>query len=759
MFPEFLPRYAIGPLLGLAVNGILCLLCLVMHGFDPGRRPMRSLFFFYLSMSVFFLGYTVYACQHSRDSIVVWYRIMMMRLGWFPLSWVWFAGDLRGRGPGRLFWAALACGAVISAALMLGDHPAILGTPLESLGAAGVMRPQSWFMRPAIYCYALSASLTYVILVYFRWWTGPGRPAFVRPLALGLAVWFLGGLHDVGHSLGLSVQPPFKILWLASIFLSLSHAAAAAFYFLDLERAIKRSEERFRAIFESAHDTIFLKDRSLRYTQVNPAMANLFGAAAYRLVGRDDVDLFGPEAARRIQAMDRRVLEGEVVEVEEAKRVGGEERVFDVVKAPIRDSKERIEGLCGIVRDITERKRAEEALKEANQQLEATLGALPDLLFEVDGKGVIHSCRCAGTENIHLPPGECKGRKVEEALPPAAAAVWLRAIREADQTGRRGRAEYSLPAPGGVRWYELSLAAKGPVSPSDRRFIVLARDITGRKRAEEEKERLESKLAQAQKMEALGVMAGGMAHDFNNMLAAIMGFAELASRDARRGRVREQDLAAILQAAEQARDLMTRILCFSRRQEAELRPLDLNWELRRFRERLRNILTETVYLELDLAGGLPLIRGAADQLMQVMTNLTTNARDAMPEGGKLMIQTRLVVLDEEYCKHHVHAEPGPFVRLRVSDTGVGMDEETLRQIFDPFFTTKGGGMGSGLGMSTAFGIVRSHGGHITCRAQPGQGACFDIYLRLAADWSGDYGTESTAARPDGAGGEERVDQG
>ena len=232
-------------------------------------------------------------------------------------------------------------------------------------------------------------------------------------------------------------------------------------------------------------------------------------------------------------------------------------------------------------------------------------------------------------------------------------------------------------------------------------------------------------------MEAIGTLAGGIAHDFNNILAAITGFTELALEDYRQGRVREDRLRRILGSAERAKELVAQILTFSHRSEVALTTLDLNSEVTQAVTLLERTIPKMIGIELDLADNLKPIRGNQGQVEQILMNLGTNAKDAMPDGGRLIIQTENIFLDEKYSRQHPEVFPGEYVLLTVSDTGSGMDADTARQVFDPFFTTKEMGKGTGLGLSIVYGVVKSHNGYISCYSEPGVGTTFRIYLPVS----------------------------
>ncbi len=278
--------------------------------------------------------------------------------------------------------------------------------------------------------------------------------------------------------------------------------------------------------------------------------------------------------------------------------------------------------------------------------------------------------------------------------------------------------------------HELTMALKNSLLFEQIRNhgLELEKKLSELKRSNEERDSLQSQLVQAQKMEAVGILSGGIAHDFNNLLQIIQGYADLLLYRIKPGYKEHEHVREIKKAAQQAAELIAGLLTFSRRIESKLRPIDVNREIKRIVEMLKRTIPKMIDIEICLEEDIYTINADPLQLQQVLMNLAVNARDAMPEGGRIMIESRNLTLDKDYCRTHLGTKPGNYVLVSVSDTGSGMDGVTKERIFDPFFTTKAAGKGTGLGLSVAYGIIKSHGGQILCYSEPCEGTAFKIYF-------------------------------
>jgi len=371
---------------------------------------------------------------------------------------------------------------------------------------------------------------------------------------------------------------------------------------------------------------------------------------------------------------------------------------------------------------LEERKRAEEVAVEQIRFQQILMDAIPIPVFFKCRDGKYLGCNEAFSEFLGKPKMEIMGKSVFELNPKHLADIYYTKDIELLTGGGiqtyESRIRYADGTEHDVIFYKSTfLDVDGTVGG----LIGVILDIT-------EQKSLQRQLLQAQKMEAVGALAGGMAHDFNNILTAVQGFSELLLIEMDEKASGYSDLQRIRDAGRRGADLVQNLLAFSRKAEIKPRPINLNHEVARIEKLLRRTIPKMIEIELHLERDLAAVNADPGQMGQVLMNLAVNAEQAMPDGGNLTISTTNISLDEEYCRSYHETQPGRYVMLTVEDTGHGMDKETLEHIFEPFFTTKDVGKGTGLGLAMAYGILRQHGGHITCYSEPGIGATFKIYL-------------------------------
>jgi PAS domain S-box-containing protein len=456
----------------------------------------------------------------------------------------------------------------------------------------------------------------------------------------------------------------------------------------------------------------------------NAGAQRLFGYSPGEAIGKPISIILPPERPDELPAILERLRRGERVGPYETVRVRKDGPRVDVVLgiAPIREPGGGIAGAAVVARDVSERKRAEQA--RARDAL--LLAGVRDAVIVTDLHGVVNYWNEGGTRLFGWQAGEMLGRPLLERFPEHERAA-LGATLQSIAAGADWEGEFEDYRKDGSRvWIEARASRMADPAGGPAGILWLAHDISGRKR-------LEQQYLHSQKMEAVGRLAAGVAHDFNNLLTVITGCGEmllknLPADDPARGLVGE-----MTGAGQRAASLTRQLLTFSRRQVLAPKVLDLNEVVTDLEKMLRRVIGEDVALATNLAPQLGPVRADPGQVQQVLLNLAVNARDAMPCGGKLTIETRNVELDGGYARSQAEARAGPHVLLAVSDTGHGMMPEVRARIFEPFFTTKEPGKGTGLGLATVYGIVRHSGGHVAVYSEPGLGTTFKVYLPRAPE--------------------------
>ena len=522
------------------------------------------------------------------------------------------------------------------------------------------------------------------------------------------------------------------------------------------EQRLRDSENRLRTMLNSEPECVKLIDAQCRLLEMNPAgLAMIEVDSAEQVLGRCVLDIVVPEHRDAVRAAMEQAFAGQTAAVTfEIVGMKGTRRWMESYVSPLRDGDGRVAAALAVTRDITARIQAEAAVRASQQMLETVMNNIPQGVFWKDRDSVYLgsnrvSLKAGGFER----PEELIGKRDCDlpGLLPEEAAFYVEKDREVMATGKPqlGIVETMTLPDGSQIWLETS---KLPLLDADGNVVgVLGtwQDIT-------ERRKLQEQLLQAQKMDAIGQLAGGVAHDFNNLLTIILGYSELAlaalppdSSDAR------DHVAAIRDAGERASALTRHLLAFSRQQMLEPQVLDLNDVVAGSEKMLRRLIGEDIALATLLAPSLPKVRVDPGQIEQVILNLVVNARDAMPAGGRLILETRL---DEAHSGASPSHCPGAsqtaprcarHVRLTVRDTGCGIPADIKPRVFEPFFTTKAPGRGTGLGLSTVYGIVKQSGGWIDVASEQGVGTTFDLYFPAVEGQREPQATQKPAANPCG----------
>ncbi len=507
----------------------------------------------------------------------------------------------------------------------------------------------------------------------------------------------------------------------------------------ERERArqeLVRSEQRLRSIVGVTSDALLEIDETGAICSWNHAAETLLGYSAREAVGRSVVELLAPDDPARagwgeIECLRRSGLEpGDRRRIEvDVRASSGSSIPLEVAIAPL--SRDRAWPLLVAARDLTETHRANAELRRARERADNIIESMLDAFFLLDADGTIRRVNPATTTMLGYEASDLVGRPFEmvlereESPPDDGEGTLAERLTRRRLTGRHRR--HFRTADGVV----VPVLFSGAVLPGDDgegdQVVCIARDIR-------EVEALQNQLHAAQRMEAVGRLAGGVAHDFNNLLTVISNYATFLRDEFREGDPVWADIDAITDAARRATRLTAQLLAFSRRQTQTLEDVDLNEIVGSVTRMLQRMIGEDIDLELHLHDEPCIVRCDRGQMDQVLINLAVNARDAMPAGGLLTIETSHVDLDREYAAAKgVDIPPGAYAMLAVTDAGVGFDRATLEQAFEPFFTTKEPGKGTGLGLSTVYGIVKQHHGFVWIYSEPGHGATFKIYLpRLAS---------------------------
>ena len=478
------------------------------------------------------------------------------------------------------------------------------------------------------------------------------------------------------------------------------------------EEALRRSDAYYRVLTTAAQDHIFVVNHEDRVEYVNQAAAEQLRTTPDRVIGKRRSEIFPAEVAERQGVNLRSVLaEGKPLYAEGRTMYLDREVWLSTWLAPIPDESGKVTAVLGLSRDMTARKRAEDELRTAEQRLRVVMSNLPLVLWASNREGVATFCAGQALQALGMTAEDVVGRRFEDlgVQPFTSLGGHVKRALLGDSFSNQIEVE------------DLTFEAWSVPLRDDKQNVTGATgvivDIT-------ERRRLESELSNAHKMEAIGRLAGGIAHDFNNNLTAIIGYIDMILGQIGDDKPISGDLREAQRAAERSAGLVRRLLAFGRRQIVQPRELNLNGVIEGLKPMLERLIGESVQVVVMLDPNLRSIIGDAGQVEQVVMNLSLNARDAMPAGGTLMIVTTNATEKDRLPV----PTTGPHVLMTIRDTGTGMDADTKEHLFEPFFTTKPAGTGTGLGLSTVYGIVKQLGGFITVDSEVGKGTTFRIFL-------------------------------
>ncbi|MBN1950569.1 MAG: PAS domain S-box protein [Bacteroidales bacterium] len=496
------------------------------------------------------------------------------------------------------------------------------------------------------------------------------------------------------------------------------------------EEKFQHSYDLMHYIIEHANSAIAVHDRNLKYLFVSQRYLDEYGVKEKDIIGKHHYEVF-PDLPQKWRDVHQKALAGEVsrADCDPYYRDDGSVEWTAWECRPWHDNDGSIGGLIVFTRVITEQVLAANALRESLEANRAIIEASPLAIYSLTPEGHVKTWNLAA-ERIF-------GWKEDEVLDRILPIVQedqkdhFHSLCKSVINGETfSQLEITRQRKDGSQ-IEISLS-ESPIFNSNKQpvgIIAIAEDITERKKAEREKERLNEDLIQSQKLESVGRLAGGVAHDFNNMLSVILGYAELAEQNLESEENVRLSLKEIRNAAKKSADITRQLLGFSRKQTISPEVLDLNRMVESVLKMLRRLLGEDIDLAWFPGASIWPIKMDPSQIDQILVNLCVNARDAIDDVGKITIETGVRSFDEAYCNDHADFVPGEFVMLSVSDDGCGMSKEVMQHLFEPFFTTKEMGKGSGLGLATVYGIVKQNNGFINIYSEPGQGTAVRIYFR------------------------------
>ena len=505
-----------------------------------------------------------------------------------------------------------------------------------------------------------------------------------------------------------------------------------------------QTQSLFLSLIDSLPLNIFSKDKNGRFILANRQYCHTVGKSMTDILGRTDEDFHPPEMARKYRSDDRAVMDSLQVTVleEEHRTTGGMTMDVRVIKAPLYNRQREVTGVLGVFWDISQRKQTERALHESEKRFRELVDLLPQSIYEFNLDGRITFANKSALRTFGYTQEDLDtGLNIRNLLTEEDHQRVQTDIARADDLHRRLGTEYTARHRDGHPFPVVAYTS--PIRKDGHTIGIrgIAIDQTDIRN-------LEERLNIAQKMEAVGQLAGGVAHDLNNLLSPILGYAEILLDDLAPQDLNRPAIQSIQEAGQKARDLVQQLLAFARKQPLQITTINLNHVVSGFEKLLRRSIREDILIAIDLTETPALIRADAGQIEQVIMNLAVNAQDSMPKGGRLTLETAVIDLDENYADDHPGVTPGRHAMLSLSDTGQGIPHAHRDRIFDPFFTTKERDKGTGLGLSTVYGIVKQHHGDIWLYSEPDQGTTFKIFFPAVNGHAEPIATRLGARQPD-----------
>ncbi len=502
----------------------------------------------------------------------------------------------------------------------------------------------------------------------------------------------------------------------------------------NAEEAIRRSEIEYRATIDAMRDMIHVVDQDLKIILANASILRALSEFGYStdVEGKTPFDLFPflDDTVRR--EYEEVFRDGKALVTAESFIIGGKEKFSETIKIPIHDGF-MVKRVLTVIRDVTEKKMAEKALVRSEAKYRELVENANSIILRMDPEGKVTFFNEFAQRFFGFSEEEILGRNVVGTIVPETDVTGRDLRIMVQDIGRntdlyRTNENENVKRDGERVWVAWTNKAVCDADGNIVEILCIGNDITSRKRAEEERVRLEHQLQQARKLQAVGQLAGGVAHDFNNLLTPILGYSEMILANLKNDDAAAEGIKEIREAAFRARDLTRQLLAVSRKQVIQMKVINLSRVITGMEKMLTRTIRENVEIKIEIETDLKNVKADLSQIEQIILNLAVNAQDSMPDGGTMWIKAGNDFISRDRREEFQDLRPGNYAVISVIDTGVGMDEETRERVFEPFFTTKDMGKGTGLGLATVYGVVKQHQGHAFVASEPGKGSTFKIYL-------------------------------